>query len=264
VGPHSHDCYECCYVFDGKVFNYINDNVVILRKGDFILMHPDISHSSFPDPHAAACNILIHADYAQELSKKLYEYDKDNFFSFVVNKKGYSVQHTENEEVERLISFIKDYPFIKLAKAPIDNLSLESSYNQAIALLVSEEYQNSALKVTTTHGASYKRKKDSEIIQYINDNYNHIDVNTVCQIYHYSRMQLYRLIKKNTGVSFIDYISNLRMLHAKRLLISSDLPVKQIAEHVGLEENYFYRFFRNYTNTTPYDYRKNYKNQTKL
>ncbi|SDE19330.1 AraC-like ligand binding domain-containing protein [Paenibacillus sp. UNCCL117] len=62
--------------------------------------------------------------------------------------------------------------------------------------------------------------------------------------------------KKNTGLSPIQYLTKLRLDHAKYLLRSSRIPIKRVAEESGFEDSfYFSRLFFRETGMTPRDYR---------
>lgn len=59
------------------------------------------------------------------------------------------------------------------------------------------------------------------------------------------------------GVPPMAYLMKLRIGHAKILLESTELPVSQIAEAVGIGDiNHFYRQFRKYEGMTPGNFRK--------
>ena len=253
VGYHNHDFYEMCYVFDDKVYQYINGNIFILRKGDILLMHPDISHSLYPNPCATATNILISKKYIKELSEKLFSVCNDNPISYIVNKKAYTILHNESDEFTELIKNITAFPFKSLPGNPLMNYHLDSMFSHLVSLML--VHLRDGKIISLVNGGSGLSRSTDEIIEFINDNYAFVDAEMVCNRFHYSRMQLYRLLKKTTGLSFVEYISARRIQHAKKLLTSTNLSAKKIAENIGLEENYFYRFFYNYTGKTPKEYR---------
>lgn len=71
-----------------------------------------------------------------------------------------------------------------------------------------------------------------------------------------SRSQLDRLFHKHLGVAPLDYLRQFRILHAKELLRNSQMSVKEISFHVGIEDvNYFSRLFRQRAGMTPKEYR---------
>lgn len=67
---------------------------------------------------------------------------------------------------------------------------------------------------------------------------------------------LSKAFKQINGVNFIDYLITLRMDKAKKLLVSTDLKVNEIAEQIGYQPSYFIRLFRKYENMTPGQYRE--------
>ncbi len=67
-----------------------------------------------------------------------------------------------------------------------------------------------------------------------------------------------KLIKKNTGFNFIDWLSMLRVKKAKELLTNSNLTVKEVCFMVGYKDpNYFSRIFKKRIGITPSEYIKN-------
>ena len=65
------------------------------------------------------------------------------------------------------------------------------------------------------------------------------------------------LFQKKTGVMFVKYLTNIRMLKAKELLINTNLQVKQIAEKVGYySTRHFTKLFTETYTSYPSDYRK--------
>ena len=67
------------------------------------------------------------------------------------------------------------------------------------------------------------------------------------------------LFKKETGSSFLEYLSGVRMDEAKRLLKETGLPVAAVCEKVGYSDvKYFTKAFIKYTGLKPNEYRKLY------
>lgn len=67
------------------------------------------------------------------------------------------------------------------------------------------------------------------------------------------------LFKKNTGLTFLEYLSNIRMEMAKKLLKETSIPVCDISEKVGyIDTKYFTKTFMKYSGLKPREYRKLY------
>ena len=69
-----------------------------------------------------------------------------------------------------------------------------------------------------------------------------------------------REFKKYTGKTIFNYITDLRISLAQRLLRYSNLSVNEIAENIGFEDhNGFYRAFMQREEMSPSAYRKYWK-----
>lgn len=74
---------------------------------------------------------------------------------------------------------------------------------------------------------------------------------------HVSHYHLSRCFHAITGTGFQEYLTLCRLNEAKRLLLSSDLPVTQVAEECGYGDvNNFIRAFRTREGITPLKFRK--------
>ncbi|MPN52480.1 Melibiose operon regulatory protein [bioreactor metagenome] len=56
-----------------------------------------------------------------------------------------------------------------------------------------------------------------------------------------------------------DYINNVRINHASKLLLTTNSSIEEIAEKVGYNSScYFYRTFKKYKNISPAKYKKQF------
>jgi YesN/AraC family two-component response regulator len=76
---------------------------------------------------------------------------------------------------------------------------------------------------------------------------------------HYNAFYLSSIFKKETDMSFSEYLSQYRFGMAKKWLVDTDKPIKEIAESLAYTNSQnFIRFFRKQENMTPGQYRKMY------
>ena len=67
------------------------------------------------------------------------------------------------------------------------------------------------------------------------------------------------LFKKETGITFSEYLTSVRMEKAKELLKETNMSVASICEEVGYNDyKNFTKGFNKYTNLKPNEYRKIY------
>lgn len=77
---------------------------------------------------------------------------------------------------------------------------------------------------------------------------------------HCSTVTLTEHFKKEFGITITEYVLKKRMEKARRLLLNSELSIREIAEDCGFVENdYFSRCFKSYHGLSPQNWRKNEK-----
>ena len=85
-------------------------------------------------------------------------------------------------------------------------------------------------------------------------------VHRVAELSDIPERTLKRRFKIATGSSLIEYLQNLRVEEAKRLLEAAELPVDEISFAVGYEDpSFFRRLFKRLTGLTPSQYRRMFK-----
>lgn len=106
----------------------------------------------------------------------------------------------------------------------------------------------------------FKNKhKMQQAIEYIQQNYNK-DLNMAVVSNHISmNYSLFSLVfKEYTGMNFVNYVKELRVNEAKRLLINTDKKVNEISTLVGYEnEKHFMKVFKTLYGVSPTEYRRN-------
>ena len=85
-----------------------------------------------------------------------------------------------------------------------------------------------------------------EIFAFIEANYHQsIGLNEIARIFRYTPAYLTSLVKRLTGQTLYQWIVLRRMFQARLLLLTSDLPVNQIALEVGyLDSGHFIKHFK--------------------
>lgn len=93
-------------------------------------------------------------------------------------------------------------------------------------------------------------------IKYLEENYmKQISLEETADYLKISPAHLSRLFAQNKQVSFIDWLTEMRISKAKRLLLSGTKNIKEISNAVGYSDpNYFSRLFKKITGKTPSEY----------
>lgn len=95
--------------------------------------------------------------------------------------------------------------------------------------------------------------------QYIQKHFSQPDLTleSVAQFLNVSPVYLSRMIKQELGISFTHLLTKTRMEKASELLLSTELPIHEIAERVGYDtQHYFSTAFKKTIGVSPNQYRK--------
>ncbi len=105
------------------------------------------------------------------------------------------------------------------------------------------------------------RSKFSVVVSYIEENYSKkIYLQDIANLLHYETSYFSKLFKKVLGVSFSDYVQNVRLKKAEKLLEETDYSVETLSAMVGYQDKkQLYKLFRERSNITPGEFRRSEK-----
>ncbi|MCR8658819.1 AraC family transcriptional regulator [Paenibacillus endoradicis] len=94
-------------------------------------------------------------------------------------------------------------------------------------------------------------------VQYIEKNYEReLSLEETAEHVHLNPYYFSKVFKQQTGETFIDYVTNIRIHHAKQWMRNKDISLKEICYLVGYNDpNYFSRVFKKVVGKTPSEYR---------
>lgn len=149
------------------------------------------------------------------------------------------------------------------------NLSLpisSSGVQRLISVASPEQFSANATELVSDLCDRMKQRLDDEeerlrhtALDFILNNFrrNDLSIQTVADETGIRRMQLSSLIKEETGLGFVQYVSYLRINEFKRLLIQSDKTIRELVLQVGYTDvPNFLRKFKQLEGVTPSQYRQ--------
>ncbi|MCR8633026.1 AraC family transcriptional regulator [Paenibacillus radicis (ex Xue et al. 2023)] len=247
--PHKHTFYEIFYVIAGEGV-YAEGNVQHgLKSGTLFCSRPGIMHQIISENglfvlfigfeiKPASSSAELNAKYQElESSDKVICYDSHETLT-VLMWKTLLHQAALNTKGDK-DNFIRDlaYHFI---------LSIPDNFKQQKIVPVKRKI---------------RRLRDNTLAQamtYIGDNMaSNLSLNDVANYVHLSPRHLSRLFFEERGQSFSNFIRKTRLEKAIELLVTTNLPVKLIAEIAGFKTiHYFTRIFSKEMKMTPTFFRK--------
>jgi AraC-like DNA-binding protein len=101
----------------------------------------------------------------------------------------------------------------------------------------------------------------NQVMQFLLENrFQTINLDRVAEKANLSKEAFCRFFKLRTGKTFTQYLQQLRIAEAQKLLLETDLGIAEIAFRVGYENlSYFNRSFKKLSAKSPSDYRASQK-----
>ena len=178
----------------------------------------------------------------REIGNVLNDYISINFHADSPLEFDTVIKNCINNEVKLLLSY-----FESAYSSP--STDMQAKLRLALETLV--------MQITDNLYDSYTSPLSAEIISFISSHYTErITLNDISQATFYSAAYCENEFKKNTGKSIINYLIDVRVNAAKKLLAESSMSCARIAAAVGFEDaNYFSRIFKKRTGYSPLKYR---------
>ena len=234
TGVHSHSFFELQFVFSGRVNYECNGSNVELKKGEALLIPSDMSHK-----YLGCDDKLLKGSIA-------FSFETNAFFN-----------HTECEK----FLFSKDIAAntdFALKQCSINNVFIPGIVCGRMLEILYSVCNSMNIEIPLSINCNSDSRLDFAQ-KYINENKNRIlsceDVAKACGL---SSKQLSRIFKNNLDCSLFDYIVEVRLKYAKKLLRNSEYSIKEVGYMLGFEsESSFVSFFKRNCNMPPGIYRKN-------
>lgn len=252
VISHYHPSFEIYYLMEGERIYFVKDQSYSIQKGDFVFIPPNIIHKTLTNESYAHERILISFDHSFLSSITEHIPAIDWYNAFDQDNPVITVQLSKRGVLQDIM--------LKILTIYEENEPDSRAYLQVLVLellLLINRYKDKKHNLKAD-GQSPTDKRVFDIVRYINANYmNQLSLRSISQLFFISPYYLSHIFKDSTGFSFCDYLIQLRILEAKKLLGQTKYTMTHIAELVGFESStHFGRTFKKVTGLTPRDYRK--------
>lgn len=210
---HTHEFFECSYVAGGEAIQIINGAEYRVKKGDLCILFP----TDFHEIKSGTGMCSMYFSFTEEVMSSAILYD-------LIESKKESVYHLTENEQQRFESF-----FNLLSETVKENKKEKIVKNilECIVLDILEKMDTQA-KIDKQNIPIYKA------IMYIMRNFKStISLEEISREAGLSKNYFSNIFNKNMGMSVSTYISNVRLLFAKNLLMSTDMTVTEICFESG-------------------------------
>ncbi len=248
LGMHFHKAIELVQVHEGEIICYIDDDELLLRCNDVLLISSGVMHRLVCNSYANVTYIQVDLDKYLELSSLFSEYL--NKFIMKNTAKKFLMLQGQNELITIFDNIKREFEEKKFCY---------KDYIRAyIYALVAFMRRNHLLSDLNTLCDGNKLAELVPVIQYIDENYNtKLSLDMLGEIINSDRFRLCRLFKAATHSSLFEYINFVRILSAEEMLIKSHKNISEIAFDCGFASiQYFNRVFKESRGYTPRLYKK--------
>ncbi|ABR46771.1 helix-turn-helix- domain containing protein, AraC type [Alkaliphilus metalliredigens QYMF] len=250
LSNHFHDQYEIYYLLSGERHYFIKDRIFHVKSGTLVLINRQDVHRT------------TDAD-TQDHVRVLLNFSKDYLLSSPYVIALLDGLFMNNNYVIPFLSAEQQYVEVLLDKMIHEIEHQSTGFQVALqALLMDLLVYTSRYIESNRHDVlappSQVHEKISQIVQYINTNYQTpLTLSSVAQNFFVSQYYLSRTFKQATGFTFVEYINNIRIREAQRLLRETNHKVIDISEAVGFGSiSHFGRVFKEVTRFSPLNYRR--------
>lgn len=255
---HSHDFFECIYVYSGNCENTLGNQLILMEEGDFCIIPPNQAHqiSSYQED-SVVINLLIRKSTFQQSFQPFFSDSNlvSNFFlSFFYNKQmPYLFFRCEQDPVLRdLLQTMYDQ-----REEPSNSDTMRSLFLSLVAHLSQSHLQH---VIWFGDDRPDQPPPIVKMLQYISDHLTTVTLQSLAQEFGYCSTSCSNFLKKATGKTFSCIIREEKARQAAKLLLDSTNTIPQIAEMLNFYDiSHFYRAFSSVYGVTPAQYRKEHQ-----
>ena len=253
---HCHNEYELIFITKGHGLEFIGDSVKEYIAGDLILIGANV-------PHLHLCDSVTDKSIKEKSCCEILQFPYNIFPKYIEDIQEYSsIYHVLSNSVYG-IKFTSRNLIEKVLKA-MKTINKQHGINRIISLFnildllgKSKEISLiSSLKYTVPINYQTKNEPISKIYRYINSNFRKNI--TLIEIANYVKMSPASICRYFKNKTIFEYLNEIRIEHACKLLMYSNLAISQIAYDVGFNNlSHFNKQFKVITKQTPTMYREN-------
>ena len=243
------------YLYDGHILYYrdlkeeelTKDDGRYLKKVDINAMDPAIIQKFLGSGLKEETGNFVR-DYFHAIGKE--PMTSMVFRSYVILNVRFSV-----------LSFLNrmGYCASALEESDTEDALEQGGASMEAAMAYAEKMLQKAIEIRDENSGNKNRDILENSIEYIKTHYmdENMSLNAVAQVANISANHFSALFSQNIGQTFIEYLTGIRMEHAKELLRCTGKRASEIALEVGYKDSHYFSYlFKKTQGMTPSDYRK--------
>ncbi len=252
---HFHNEYELLYVIDGFGTRFVADNIEDFTSGDLVLIGSNVPHFWRSD------EVYLNGQGKWLVKYIVIQFPEDFLKDEIMN---YPEYHSIGEMLNRSargISFSAEIS--KIMGKKILSITQKSGLERILSLQKvlyelsnTGDYKLLAGELYQLENHIFENDRLTKVMHFLNTNYQRkIELDTVAEIANLHPSAFCRFFREKTGKSLSEFISDMRISYACRLIIEGKMSVSQVGFESGFNNvSNFNRTFKKHTGFTPTNY----------
>jgi len=254
---HQHPELQLTFILEGYGKRIIGNKINRFEPGDMVFIGSNVPHiwlsdAAFYDEESGLRSKVITVYIHPQIFQQMFDYvEEANGIKKMISEasRGISIYgETRKIIAEKLISL-----------SQIDGFERVYGLLHILDLISKSSERNLIINNDEDVPKGVHSDRLIEILKFIKDNLaEEVTLEQLAQIACMTKQSFCRFFKERTNKTFSQYILELRMSNACKLLIELDRPISVVASMCGYSSNsHFSKIFREYVGQTPYEFRAN-------
>lgn len=256
VSPHDHNFLELTYIERGNVEHTLDGQRTVLRTGDYLIVDYGSRHSYRAEEGSGYDNLdcLFLPELLDPILKGtkslrtvLEHYLLHFNFGALVQNPARMVFHDEDGRIRKLLQLMQE-----------EAEQRRPGYLELVRCYLIELLIHTLRHMDDARAAATGEDISAFIAAYVAEHYmEELTLQALAARLNYSLPYVSKRFKEDTGVSFVHYLQNYRVMQGCRLLASSRRTLSEITEMVGYKDvKFFSSLIKRMTGLSPSDFRR--------
>jgi len=251
---HYHEEFELNFIENGEgARRIVGSSMEEIDNFELVLIGPNIPHAWF-----------THKCKNESILEITIQFHKDLFHEIFLKRNQLNFIRTMLERSLRGVSFSRKT--IERVEPRLKGLDQKEGFESVLELMVIlHELSVSPDSRTLSEDVNYNSdmiytdvRRVEKVVEFINEHFSRtVRLAEAAELVEMSETAFSRFFKTKTGITFVDYLNDIRIGHASRMLIDTTTPIAEIAFECGFTSiTNFNRIFKKRKGIVPTDFRE--------
>jgi AraC-like DNA-binding protein len=250
---HYHPEYELTLITAGSGHRFVGDHTDTFVSTDLILLGKNLPHCWLDFGQSKHLVSAVVIQFSEDcFGKSFFDLPEMHKIQLLLKRAGRGIQFLKTEE--SLLDALKNMPAMSGPDQFISFLSIlnQLSCSDDFAILSTSEYNMSQTDV--------KFSRIDKVFDYVSNHFRSVvDLSATAELVNMTPSAFCHYFKKYTKKTFTQYVNEVRIGYACKLLMENDLNVSEVCYQSGYNSlSRFNKCFKKITKKTPLHYRKHF------